>query len=99
MHMIAHDWEDSSCQKIFTNIANAMDSNSRLLIDDLCLADTGVDTTSASLDILMMLLTGGLERSELQWKNLVSSISPPLKIERIWTQRSDRESLIEIKRA
>lgn len=98
LHYICHDWADEDCQKILGNIAAAMDSKSRILIDDLVLADTEVDTISASLDVLMMMLTGGVERSEAHWRKLITSVTPALEIERIWSQRSDRESIIEVKR-
>jgi hypothetical protein len=67
---------------------------SRLLINDYVLPDTGVDLHPALLDIMMMSLCSGLERTEKQWRALLDSIG--LEIVKIWTSPG-AESVIETK--
>lgn len=41
----------------------------------------------------MMILFGAMERTEKQWRTLLSSVG--LTIEKIWTAKQDDESIIE----
>ena len=49
----------------------------------------------ASLDIMMMTLHAGIERSLSQWHNLLDSIG--LRIVKVWPSEGFRESVIEAK--
>ena len=55
---------------------------SRLLICDYVLPNTGSDLHPALLDIMMMSLSSGLERTERQWRTLLDSVG--LEIVKIW---------------
>jgi hypothetical protein len=67
---------------------------SRLLINDLVLSDTGPDLLPSLLDIMMMSMASGMERTEKQWRALLSSIG--LEVVEIWTS-DGTESVIEAK--
>ena len=67
---------------------------SRLLINDFVLPDTGCDPHPALLDIMMMSLVCGAERTEKQWRKLLDSVG--LEIVNIW-RSPGAESLIETK--
>jgi hypothetical protein len=69
-------------------------SYSRLLINDLVLPDTGSDLHPALLDIMMMSICSGMERTEKQWRQLLDSVG--LEIVKIWTSRGT-EAVIETK--
>lgn len=72
-----------------------MDKNSRLLINEFVLPNTGTGQLQASLDIMMMTLVSGLERTEMQWRALLESIG--LEVVKIWSIMPDVEAVIEAK--
>ncbi|KAL4868719.1 hypothetical protein BDV12DRAFT_185763 [Aspergillus spectabilis] len=91
---IFHDWPDHICQKILRNTISAMDSDhSRILIVDFVLPDTDTPLLQASLDIQMMSIGSGIERSKLQWTELLQSVG--LEIRGIWNGSPGMESAIE----
>lgn len=91
---IFHDWPDAICQQILRNTVSAMVADySRILIVDFVLPDTNVPLFQASLDIQMMSIGAGVERSERQWKDLLQSVG--LQITGIWNQSPGMESVIE----
>ncbi|KAJ5195583.1 uncharacterized protein N7498_009021 [Penicillium cinerascens] len=91
---IFHDWPDHICQQILRNTISAMAPNySRILIVDFVLPDTETPLMQASLDIQMMSIGAGVERSERQWRDLLHSVG--LEISGIWSQSPGMESVIE----
>jgi hypothetical protein len=65
---------------------------SKLLINDFVLPDTDASLHPALLDIMMLALCAGVERSEKQWRSLLVSIG--LQIIRIW-RTAGVEAVIE----
>lgn len=92
---ICHDWSDDQCRKFLSNTVRAMDENSRLLINEFVLPNTGAGQLQASLDIMMMMLVSGLERTEMQWRDLLDSVG--LEVVRIWSIMPEVEAVIETK--
>lgn len=70
-----------------------MDADSRLLINDFVIPNTGATQLPASLDIMMMAMVSGLERTESQWRELLESVG--LEIVQIWTVIPEAEAVIE----
>jgi hypothetical protein len=71
---IFHDWPDEKCKEILRNLKPAMKPGySRLLINDWVIPDRGAALYPALLDINMMVLFSGMERSESQWRALLES--------------------------
>lgn len=66
---------------------------SKLLISEIVLPTSGASLSSASLDIQMMGLHAGMERSEIQWRKLLDSEG--LEIVKIWQLVYGGESVIE----
>lgn len=67
---------------------------SKLFIDEMVLPDTNVPPMGAFLDLTMMALETGAERTSKQWHDLLASAG--LRIEKIWEgQGGMMESLIE----
>lgn len=75
-----HDWDDAASVKILSNTAKAMTSQSRLLINEMVLSDTEESLLRAEMDMLMLFLCNGMERTKTQWAELLSKAEPPLKI-------------------
>ncbi|KAE8356405.1 S-adenosyl-L-methionine-dependent methyltransferase [Aspergillus coremiiformis] len=91
---IFHDWPDYICHKILVNTISAMSAGySRLIIVDFVLPDTDAPLLSASIDIQMMSIGSGMERSERQWRNLLGAAG--LEITGIWSGSPGMESVIE----
>ncbi|KAI9730961.1 MAG: hypothetical protein M1818_008036 [Claussenomyces sp. TS43310] len=92
---ICHDWPDKACQEFLGNTAKAMKADySRLLINDFVLPDTKPDLHPALLDLMMMSMCSGAERTEKQWRALLESVG--LEIVKIWNKGSV-EAVIEAK--
>ncbi|KAJ5935065.1 hypothetical protein N7466_004612 [Penicillium verhagenii] len=91
---IFHDWADQICLQILRNTISAMvPGYSRILIVDFVLSDTDTPLMQASLDIQMMSIGAGVERSETQWRDLLQKAG--LKITGIWNESPGMESVIE----
>ncbi|PYI34212.1 S-adenosyl-L-methionine-dependent methyltransferase [Aspergillus indologenus CBS 114.80] len=91
---IFHDWPDATCHRILQNTVAAMDpAHSRVLIVDMVLPDTEVPLLQASLDIQMMSIGAGVERSERQWRELLGAAG--LEVTGIWNTNPGMESVIE----
>ncbi|KAJ6114020.1 hypothetical protein N7523_007337 [Penicillium sp. IBT 18751x] len=92
---IFHDWPDHICQQILRNTISAMAPDySRILIVDFVLLDTDTPIMQASMDIQMMSIGAGVERSEHQWRELLHSVG--LEISGIWSPSPGAESVIEV---
>lgn len=68
---ILHDWPDDKVATILANCRKAIEDDGVLLIRDNVLTDR--DELGSQLDITMMIMTGGQERTESEWKNLLHS--------------------------
>lgn len=66
---------------------------SKLLIFEWILPDVGTPLYPALLDINMLALLSGMERTETQWTELLSSVE--LEIVKFWMIDSETEGLIE----
>jgi hypothetical protein len=72
-----------------------MTSQSRLLINEMVLADTNETLVRADMDMLMLFLCNGMERTKAHWKKLLQEVEPPLRILEIWSTPGDQQSVIE----
>jgi hypothetical protein len=71
-----------------------MDSEySRIIIVDFVLPDINVPRMQSAMDIQMMSIGAGVERSRRQWVDLLASVG--LKINGIWSASPAMESIIE----
>ena len=90
-----HNWTDDKCQTILAQIAPAMNRGySKIIVNDVVLPDQGASLVATQLDIVMMAINAGFERSESQWRKMVDSAG--LQITKIWTDDPEAESIIEI---
>lgn len=82
---IMHDWDDAQCVRILRNCRGRLAAGGRILgVDNVVppMGDTGASSTKL-LDMLMMVLLPGKERTEAEWRALyaaaglrVTSITP-----------------------
>ena len=70
---VLHDWEDAECCTILENCRAAMPGHSKLLvIERLLPARASEDPATVMIDLHMMTITGGRERSLEQFRALLS---------------------------
>jgi hypothetical protein len=75
LKQILHDWDDEACIDILRTIRAAASPQTRVLIVDRMLADvaTAADTQTLLVDVLMMVVTGGRERTEAEFRSLLDA--------------------------
>ncbi|KAF9267190.1 S-adenosyl-L-methionine-dependent methyltransferase [Marasmius fiardii PR-910] len=91
---IFHDWPDHSCVEIMKQTAASMEKGySKMIIFEWILPAKGVPLYPALLDVNMMALLNGRERTEEQWTTLLAEAG--LKVLRFRKAGDDAEGLIE----
>jgi ubiquinone/menaquinone biosynthesis C-methylase UbiE len=73
MSNILHDWSDEQCRVILTNCYRAMRTESRLLVVEMVIPPGNEPSVAKLLDLEMLVITGGRERTEPEFKNLFES--------------------------
>ena len=69
---VLHDWDNGDCLRILSNIRSAMPSGARLMVVERMLAARTLDDPSAVwLDLHMLCVTGGCERTLEEYRNLL----------------------------
>lgn len=68
---ILHNWSDEDSIKILHNCKKTMKQDGKLIIFDLIFQDGILPSSDSQLDLNMMAVTGGKERTEKQWKTLL----------------------------
>ena len=66
---------------------------SKILIDDMVLPDKGAHWKKTSLDLFIMTLASAKERTESQWRALLTQAG--LRITNIWSMLENDKSIIE----
>ncbi|HEV2132191.1 MAG TPA: methyltransferase [Longimicrobiaceae bacterium] len=70
---IIHDWDEARCQAILTNCRRAMNGRGRLLLVEAVLPPGDVPHPAKLLDLVMLNLPGGRERSESEYRMLLDA--------------------------
>lgn len=78
---IIHDWLDAESIQILSAIRKAMPSNARVLIIETVVPPTPAPHLSKELDIVMMAIPGGMERTREEYSALASKCG--LRLNRI----------------
>ncbi|KAI0473122.1 S-adenosyl-L-methionine-dependent methyltransferase [Xylariaceae sp. FL0804] len=91
---ILHDWPDEKCVSILKNTASAMKPGySKLLLNEFVLPASNAPLYPSLLDINMMALLNGMERTEAQFTKLLDDAG--LKVVKCWSVGAETEGLIE----
>ena len=69
---IIHDWDEDRCLTILSHIHKAIKSNGRLLIVEMVLPEGDTPHPGKMFDMVMLLVTGGRERMEVEYGSLLS---------------------------
>jgi hypothetical protein len=72
LKLILHDWDDAACAKILENVCARLEPGGRVISIDTILPPLGdvSDVPSKLLDVNMMLLLPGKERTRVEWEAL-----------------------------
>jgi hypothetical protein len=73
MRHILHDWSDDLCVRILGNIRKAMPAEGRLLIIEAVVPEGNDPSMSKLFDMFMMIFPDGKERTEAEYRKLLSA--------------------------
>lgn len=73
LSQILHDWDDSDAVRILRACRKAIPAHGRLLVVEQILRDDGVPDPALLLDLHMLVLLGGRERTEPEWERLFAA--------------------------
>lgn len=68
---ILHDWSDEECEAIVKNVHRASAPNGKLLIIEMLLPDQPQPSPASLMDLNMMVMVGGRERTEGEFRELL----------------------------
>lgn len=95
MRSVLHDWPDNICREILLNLVPALKKGySKILINENVIPPKGAHWISTGLDMFMMSFSSSRERTEKEWRDLVTSVG--LKVVKIWNYDEGHPSLIEV---
>lgn len=69
---VIHDWNDEDSEKILAAVHRAAPSHARLLIIEAIVSESPAEDFSKVLDIIMLAVTGGRERTPSEYKALLT---------------------------
>lgn len=78
---VIHDWDNDRAAKILRNCRNALPSEGRVLVVERITAAGDAPDLNKQLDIVMLAMTGGVERTEEEFSKLFARAR--LKLERV----------------
>lgn len=70
---IIHDWEDERAIRILTNCRRAMNGSGTLLLVESVIQPDNEPSLGKYYDLLMLALTGGMERTEPEYRQLLQT--------------------------
>jgi hypothetical protein len=70
---VIHDWDDSRAVRILRNCCKAMTKNSRVLLVDMIVPDAPSASFSKLLDLNMLVMNGGRERTTAEFCALLDA--------------------------
>jgi hypothetical protein len=87
MKYIVHDWDDERCVRILKNCRDAMAKGGRVLVVDAVIPGNNAKNWTKLIDIAMMALTGGKERTREEFRDIFARAG--LRLTRVIPTKSD----------
>jgi hypothetical protein len=87
MKSVIHDWDDERSHTILTNCRRAVPDNGVLLLVELAIPEGNLPSTGKLTDIVMLVLTGGQERTIEQYRDLLEGAR--FRLNRIFPTAAD----------
>ncbi|MDB5281818.1 MAG: methyltransferase [Bacteroidota bacterium] len=94
MKHILHDWSDEKSIQILNSCSKAMKPGSKLLVIESVIPQGNTPHPGKFMDINMMAMTGGKERTELEFTNLFAKAG--LKLKRVINTGAPTLSIVEV---
>lgn len=94
MKLVLHDWNDMQAMTILTSCSNAMRKDSKLLIVEALIPEGNTLHPGKLMDINMMTITGGKERTEKEFCELFSYAG--LKLSKVIHTHSPMFNILEV---
>ena len=86
---ILHDWNDEDCIKILKTCSQSLTADTSLYIFDAVVAESNQPDFAKNVDMVMLVLFGGKERTAAEWKTLITKAGLSIKkIEKTGTMLS-----------
>ena len=73
MKNVIHDWDDGKAHDILVNCRRAVGANGALLLVEWNLSEANLPSTGKLSDLIMLVLTGGKERTMDEYRKLLAS--------------------------
>ena len=73
MKWIIHDWDDEKSNTILSNCRSQMPANGKLILVDSVVPETNEPHFSKFIDLNMLVMTGGKERTEKEFQELLAA--------------------------
>jgi hypothetical protein len=73
MKDIIHDWNDDDARRILLNCRRAIPDDGVLLLVEYCVGEANAPSLGKMVDIVMLTVTGGKERTTQQHRKLLAS--------------------------
>jgi hypothetical protein len=70
---VLHDWDDATCRTILANVRAAMAPSARVVIVEMLVPDDGAPSPATLLDLNMLVMLPGRERTGGEMKHLLES--------------------------
>jgi hypothetical protein len=70
---VIHDWDDDHAVTILNNCRRAMAKNSRVLLVDMVVPENNTSSFSKLLDLNMLVMNGGRERTQAEFQALLNA--------------------------
>jgi hypothetical protein len=92
---VLHDWNDEQCKTILANVSRRMRPGGRLLVIEMVIPDDGSPSAAALMDINMLALLPGRERSGREYGELLASAG--MRLETILPTHSPMQVIVAAK--
>ena len=89
---VIHDWADGEATKILSAVRRAAPRHARVLVVEALVSESPGPQFGKMLDIIMLAVTGGRERTRAEYEGLLASTG--FRVERI-IQTASQYSLVE----
>jgi SAM-dependent methyltransferase len=86
LKLVLHDWDDERSGNILNNIRRVIDPSGRLVIVESVLPPMNEPHISLLIDLDMMVMTGGVERTEVEYRDLLAKSG--FRLNRVTATRS-----------
>ena len=94
MSRILHDWPDEKALQLLRTCRKAVPDEGTLLLREGLLSEGPPSPARAQLDLMMMAVTGGRERTEAEWRELLHRAG--FALQRVLAGQRSQELIVSV---